>query len=208
MGCFSPKSANARVSEMDKIEMQTERHGIKFLTARPLAMLAAVSVIAISACVPAEFSSFGQSASTGAPSKKDADQTGAQTQSRSEGPQFAEFRDVPIPANAEIDFDNLLVLGAEDGWIGRLALTAGYNMPDMYAFYEREMPRFGWIKITSVRSAISTMTYSRGDRIATVTLQSRTIGGTAIDFTVAPANPLANKSSMQTPPSAGALVKS
>tara|TARA_E500000318_G_scaffold66790_1_gene61529 strand:- start:985 stop:1578 length:594 start_codon:yes stop_codon:yes gene_type:complete len=197
---------------MDKIEMQTERHGIKFLTARPLAVLATMSILALGACVPGEFPSFGQSTSTGAPSKRDADQPGAQTASRSEGPQFAEFRDVPIPANAEIDFDNLLVLGAEDGWIGRLALTAGYKMPDMYAFYEREMPRFGWIKITSVRSAISTMTYSRGDRIATVTLQSRTIGGTAIDFTVAPANPLANKSSILAPlspaPSAGSVVKS
>ena len=42
------------------------------------------------------------------------------------------------------------------------------------------------------------MTYSRGERIATVTLHSRTIGGTAIDFTVAPANPLANRGGLPT----------
>ncbi|MEO9903285.1 hypothetical protein [Nisaea sp.] len=161
---------------------------------------AIVFVTFLTACQPINLPSFGQSASTGEAAQKDAGQIGAQQQERSEGPQFAEFSDVPIPANAEIDFDNLLVLGAEDGWIGRLAMTTGYKMPDMYAFYEREMPRFGWIKITSVRSAISTMTYSRGDRIATVTLQSRTIGGTAIDFTVAPANPLADRGAL---PSSG-----
>ena len=104
-------------------------------------MAVIVTALALSACVPQGFPSFGQSTKTGAPSDKDAGQPGAQTQDRSDGPQFAEFRDVPIPANAEIDFDNLLVLGAEDGWIGRLALTSGYKMPDMYAFYEREMPR-------------------------------------------------------------------
>ena len=192
--------------------MQRARHGTKILSVRPLAVLAALSMLSLSACVPPDFPGFGQSASTGSPSKKDAGQAGAQTQDRSEGPQFAEFRDIPIPANSEIDFDNLLVLGAEDGWIGRLAMTAGYSMPDMYAFYEREMPRFGWIKITSVRSAISTMTYSRGERIATVTLQSRTTGGTHIDFTVAPANPLANKSALPAPlapaPAAGTVIKS
>ncbi|MDA1310518.1 MAG: hypothetical protein O2985_13060 [Proteobacteria bacterium] len=82
--------------------------------------------------------------------------------------------------------DNLLVLGSEDGWIGRLALTTGHSMTDMYAFYEREMPRFGWNKITIVRSAITTMTYSRGMRIATITLQRRTTGGSSVEFTVAP----------------------
>lgn len=158
----------------------------------PKLLLAAALTVALGACNGVSLPSFGQSAATGEQVKKDGLGSGSQ-QNRDEGPKFAEFRDVPIPVNADIDFDNLLVLGAEDGWIGRLALTVGHKMPDMYAFYEREMPRFGWRKITSVRSAISTMTYSRGDRIATVTLSSRTVGGTAIDFTVAPANPLAEK---------------
>ncbi|WP_420404121.1 hypothetical protein [Nisaea sp.] len=162
--------------------------------AHPKLILAAALTVALGACNGVTFPSFGQPGHTGDASKKDSPGSAAQQQNREEGPKFAEFRDVPIPVNADIDFDNLLVLGAEDGWIGRLALTVGHKMPDMYAFYEREMPRFGWRKITSVRAAISTMTYSRGDRIATVTLSSRAIGGTAIDFTVAPTNPLAEKS--------------
>lgn len=181
--------------------MQRQRRGGKKISALPMTVI--VASLALGACVPQGFPSFGQSTKTGAPSDKDAGQPGAQTQDRSSSPQFAEFKDVPIPANAEIDFDKLLVLGAEDGWIGRLALTSGYKMPDMYAFYEREMPRFGWVKITSVRSAVSTMTYSRGDRIATVALQSRTIGGTMIDFTVAPANPIANSGGL---PAAGNTI--
>lgn len=159
----------------------------------PKLLLAAALTIAVGACTGVNLPSFGQPGSSSEAAKKDSLGSGSQ-QNRDEGPKFAEFRDVPIPVNADIDFDNLLVLGAEDGWIGRLALTVSHKMPDMYAFYEREMPRFGWRKITSVRSAISTMTYSRGDRIATVTLSSRTVGGTAIDFTVAPTNPLAEKS--------------
>ncbi len=59
-------------------------------------------------------------------------------------------------------------------------------MTEMYAFYEREMPRFGWEQITIIRSAISTMTYTRGARVATITLQPKTTGGSVVDFTVAP----------------------
>src|SRR3546814_19866458 len=69
-------------------------------------------------------------------------------------------------------------------------------MIDMYAFYTREMPRFDWQHLTTVRARISTMPYRRGTRVATITLQPRSGlgaigglgGGTVIDVTVAPAN--------------------
>lgn len=113
-------------------------------------------------------------------------QDAASQNGETETPRFTQFTDIPIPANAKVDLDNLLVLGSEDGWIGRLALDTGYEMTEMYAFYEREMPRFGWDQITIIRSAISTMTYSRGGRIATITLLPRATGGSNVDFTVAP----------------------
>ncbi|NQW10200.1 MAG: hypothetical protein HQ481_10025 [Alphaproteobacteria bacterium] len=101
---------------------------------------------------------------------------------------FSQFNDIPIPTDAELDLDQSLILGTEDGWIGRVSLDVGYGMTDMYSFYEREMPKFGWEQLTTVRAKISTMTYRRGSRVATITLQSTLTSGTYIDFTVAPAN--------------------
>lgn len=101
---------------------------------------------------------------------------------------FNQFSDIPIPTDADLDLDQSLVLGGEDGWIGRVSLDVGYDMTEMYTFYEREMPKFGWQQLTTVRAKISTMTYSRGSRVATITLQSELTGGTYVDFTVAPAN--------------------
>lgn len=101
-------------------------------------------------------------------------------------PAFSQFSDVPVPANARMDLDKTIILGAEDGWIGRLALDANYPLTEMYAFYEREMPKFAWDRITVVRSSVTTMTYSRGARIATITLQPRGAGAAIIDFTVSP----------------------
>jgi hypothetical protein len=47
-------------------------------------------------------------------------QNAANKEGETETPRFTQFTDIPIPANAEVDLDNLLVLGTEDGWIGRL----------------------------------------------------------------------------------------
>ena len=100
---------------------------------------------------------------------------------------FTQFSDIPIPSGADMNLADTLVLGGADGWLGRLSLDAGFGMAEMYTFYEREMPRFGWEQITTVRARISTMTYRLGERIATITLQSQLTGGTTVDFTVAPA---------------------
>jgi hypothetical protein len=154
-------------------------------------------VLALGACqfeLPEISSPFTSSTSTSqaAADVKTKPRDAAKHDGDSQIPRFTQFTDIPIPANAEVDLDNLLVLGSEDGWIGRLALKTDHDMTDMYAFYEREMPRFGWEQITIIRSAVSTLTYSRGGRIATITLQSRATGGAHVDFTVAPGtNPMA-----------------
>lgn len=109
---------------------------------------------------------------------------------------FKQFTDIPIPVDADLAIEESLVLGTDDGWIGKLAMDVGHPMIDMYAFYTREMPRFGWEQLTTVRARISTMTYRRGTRVATIALQPRGSidkltslgGGTLIDFTVASAN--------------------
>jgi hypothetical protein len=162
------------------------------ITGFPARVFCAVFILTtLAACqltLPDVGNPFGGSTATSVPAKdpEARPQTATNKDGETETPRFTQFTDIPIPANAEVDLDNLLVLGTEDGWIGRLALTTGHGMTDMYAFYEREMPRFGWDQITIIRSSISTMTYGRGPRIATITLHPKTTGGSSVDFTVAP----------------------
>ncbi|MCR9257778.1 MAG: hypothetical protein NXI16_16975 [Alphaproteobacteria bacterium] len=101
-------------------------------------------------------------------------------------PAFSEFTDVPIPSESEMDLEETIILGAEEGWIGRLSMNSTHSMGDMYSFYDTEMPKFGWTRLTVVRSEISTLTFQRAGRIATITLQPRGFSRTAIDFTVSP----------------------
>ena len=99
---------------------------------------------------------------------------------------FAQFPDIAVPARAKMDVERSLVLGARDDWIGRLSMDASGSSSDSYDFFLREMPKFGWQEITSVRSEVSVLTYSRSGRIATIQIRNRTLGGSAVDITVSP----------------------
>lgn len=99
---------------------------------------------------------------------------------------FSQFPDIAVPPKARMDVDRSLVLGARDEWIGRLSMTAELNTTGAYDFFIREMPKFGWQEITTVRSEVSVLTYSRQGRVATIQIASRTLGGSQIDVTVSP----------------------
>ena len=82
---------------------------------------------------------------------------------------------------------NLEKIPARDNWIGRLAMNTSENTTKAYDFFLREMPKFGWQEITTVRSDISIIMFRRGNRIVTVQIKGQTLGGSTIDVTVSPA---------------------
>ncbi len=99
---------------------------------------------------------------------------------------FTRFPDLPMPVGADLQMDKTLVFGANDTWIGRLVIHTSHNANDMFDFYKREMTGFDWQEITSVRSKTSVMTYTRGERVATIQIEGRTLRGAAVTVTVSP----------------------
>ena len=99
---------------------------------------------------------------------------------------FAQFPDIAVPAGAKMDVERSLVLGARDDWIGRLSVSASGSTSASYDFFLREMPKYNWDEITTVRSEVSVLTYGRNNRVATIQIRKRTLGGSSIDITVSP----------------------
>ena len=112
---------------------------------------------------------------------------GGDQNAATERPKFEQFDDVPVPQNARLDLERSLILGSRDGWIGRLVYGAPFSMTQMFVFFEQEMLRFGWQPLTAVRAAISTLSFQRGNRIATIILEQRITGGATVSMTMAPA---------------------
>ncbi len=110
-------------------------------------------------------------------------QTGAPT---SADAAYGHFTDIPIPARAEMDLERSLILGSTDEWLGRVVLGTAETVPEVFDFYRREMPSFGWGEITVVRAEVSVLTYDRTGRVATVQIQKSTLGGADVSITVSP----------------------
>ncbi len=98
-------------------------------------------------------------------------------------PNFAQFREIPIPENATMNLDKTLLFG-NDPLIGRLAFKVPYNQANMFDFYMQEMPKFGWQELTSIRATNSYLTYAKDNRVATILLGSSSLNGTEVIFDV------------------------
>lgn len=99
---------------------------------------------------------------------------------------FNRFPDIPIPTNATMDSKRTLVFGSNEDWYGQLGLSAKHGGDDMFDFYKQELPGFGWEEITSVRAPVSVLTYMRGERIASIQIETGNITGSKVTFTVSP----------------------
>ncbi len=101
-------------------------------------------------------------------------------------PSFNKFTDIPMPSNSTLDMDRSIIFGASDAWTGRLVLNSRGSPAQMYDFYEREMPNFGWSKVTVVRADVSVLVYDRESRVATIKLTGGSFSGSTVDITVSP----------------------
>jgi len=115
-------------------------------------------------------------------------------------PSFAQFTDIPVPAGATMDLERSLVLGDREAWIGRIVMDVSENVSRIYDFYFDEMPKFEWSPVTMVRAGTSVLTYTRGERVATIQIAPRTIGGATVSVTVSPRG-------RPSPPGGGAAIQ-
>jgi hypothetical protein len=107
-------------------------------------------------------------------------------QSGATQPSLTRFTDIPIPKGAKMDMSASLILGPTEAWVGRLVFSTSKGAQAIFQFYAQEMPRFDWQEIARVRTENSILTYTRGNRTATIQVSSTTLGGSEVSLTMAP----------------------
>lgn len=98
---------------------------------------------------------------------------------------FTLLTDVPILSGATMDNERSLILGDRDRWTGRVVMKVWKPAIESTAFYQQQMPAFGWEPVMAVTSGISVMSFTRGDRAATVHIEGGTMWGSTVSLTVA-----------------------
>lgn len=94
--------------------------------------------------------------------------------------------DIPIPAGAKMDTENSLIMGAQDRWLGRIVIKTDTSPTQSYNHFFKGMSAFGWGEVSAVQARISTLTYLRGERVASIQIEPTTLGGSNISITVSP----------------------
>lgn len=95
-------------------------------------------------------------------------------------PDFQLLTDIPIPSGATMDNDHSIILGDRDRWIGRVRIKLWKSAAESAAFYQQQMPAFGWDPIMAATSGVSLMSFIRGERAATVQIEPTTVGSTVL----------------------------
>ncbi|HMK15104.1 MAG TPA: hypothetical protein VK460_08860 [Burkholderiales bacterium] len=115
---------------------------------------------------------------------------------------FQPLMDMPIPSDAKLNTEQSLILGPSDHWIGRAVLKVGMPPNDTTVFYQNQMPSFGWDLITVVQGKVSSLTFAKTDRIASVQIESATLTGSVVTIIMSPRQPKQEppKSPTQEPP--------
>jgi uncharacterized membrane protein YgcG len=95
--------------------------------------------------------------------------------------------DIPIPTSATMDNERSLILADKDYWLGRVVMRFWQNTTELTSFYQAQMPGYGWQPMMSVTSAMSVLTFTRSDRVASVQIEESTLGlKSQVTITVAP----------------------
>ncbi len=100
-------------------------------------------------------------------------------------PALPQFNDVFVPPGSKLYVERTIVLG-ENPWYGQLALATSGEAHALFEQYRRDMIGLGWQEVTSIRAQVSTLTFTREDRVATVQIQASRLRGSDVTITVSP----------------------
>lgn len=100
--------------------------------------------------------------------------------------------DVPLPPGTVIKQQDTLAMGAGSSWTGRLNLAISGEPQAVFTYFRDSLPGAGWTLTSSSFSKLSLLTFTKGERVANVQMQSSNFGGNEVLITVAPAAKPAN----------------
>jgi len=92
--------------------------------------------------------------------------------------------DFPIPSGVNINQSDSLVLGGGGSWTGRIVFTTSSSTNETFLFYRDQPKSAGWSLVASLFSKASVLTFTKGNRSATIQIDSSTFGSTTVSITV------------------------
>lgn len=95
-----------------------------------------------------------------------------------------------LPVGTKIYYQDSLIIGSGDNWVGRVLLEVGGDSMAAYNFFTEQYPQQGWALLSAIRGKTSLLVFTRQGRSATVEIieGGGMLSSTVVRLTVTPAN--------------------
>ena len=94
-----------------------------------------------------------------------------------------------LPVGSKILYEQSLIIGSGDNWVGRAVVDAGKDSMLAYSFFLDQYPQQGWSLLTAIRGKTSLLVFTKQDRSATVEInEGGMLSSTLVTLTVTPKN--------------------
>jgi hypothetical protein len=151
-----------------------------------------IAAVAIAAIVASGCQALGTGGGEKAGGDKTVGATGTTGAAGAPGagtPNYQPVTDIPIPSSTRINTERSTILGNGDRWFGRMILVLDRPTTQAFAYYQEQMGTFGWEAVTAVQGKVSTLSFTRGDRAATVEIGPSGLRSSEVAVTVSPRQP-------------------
>lgn len=100
---------------------------------------------------------------------------------------YSEFSDIPIPEDSMMSLEKTEIYGKDADWVGKVVYESPYENLSLFDFFKTELPKYGWVEITSTHGMTPVLVYGRYPRILLIKLESkRWSSGTTVTMTLTP----------------------
>jgi len=162
-------------------KLTCRHHGVGVLNMRKL-LSTSLLLLVLAGCEAGE-SPFKRSA---AAPKTVAGSNAVGSGARATPQKLLQLGDFSLPTGAKLDDANTLIVGTDERWVGRIVLRTTQSSVDTYNHFYNSMSRSGWELVTALQGKTSGLTYTRGERVATVMIEASTLSGTLVTILVTP----------------------
>lgn len=84
--------------------------------------------------------------------------------------ELAAFPDIPIPATHKVDLQQSVIFSSPSQAMGKIVLVGRASLPELFRFFNEQMPSHGWSTVNAFESAVSSLYFAKPGRFVAVVI--------------------------------------
>lgn len=84
--------------------------------------------------------------------------------------ELSAFPDIPIPATHKVDLQQSVIFSSPSQAMGKIVLVGRASLPELFRFFNDQMPSNGWSTVNAFESAVSSLYFAKPGRFVAIVI--------------------------------------